>query len=67
MISKEGKKKILQLVEMGIDNLIEKQADTHLNLFNSGIIIDLKGVEKKIAKTLLKTIENISKKHLEKD
>jgi hypothetical protein len=66
MISKEGKKKIIQLVEMGIDNLIEKQPNTHLNLFNSGIIVDLKGVEKKVAKRLLKTIENISQKHLKK-
>lgn len=61
MISKSKKKQILKIVEMGIDNLINRQPDTQLNLFNSGLMLDLKGVERSLTKKILKTIENFDK------
>ena len=61
MISKSQKKKILKIVELGIDNLINKQPDTHLNVFNTGLMLDLKGIERSLTKKLLKTIENFDK------
>jgi hypothetical protein len=48
---------------MGIDKVVESQPDTKLNLFNSGLLVDLRVVEKKLAKNLLKIVQNINIKN----
>ena len=55
------KQQIIEIVELGIDNIVERQPNIKLNVFNSGVMLDLKKIGKNLLKKSLKHFLNNGK------
>lgn len=50
------RQQLIEVGELGIDQFLSRLPDQYLNVFNSGVILNLKNLQAKAYKTLLKTI-----------